>query len=71
MLYSEGVVGGQEGEAVGQLSDRPAERIVLVVGLGVLDVVAADDFVVAVAVVGLPTKEIDLTEEPGERLEKH
>jgi hypothetical protein len=62
VFATEGIGRVQQGETVGEVTDRSADLVVFVIGLGVLDVVAAHYVMVAVGRVGFPFEEVDFLE---------
>lgn len=62
VFTAEGVGGVQQGETVRKVTDRSTDLVIFVIGLGVLDVVAAHYVMVAVGGVGFPFKEVDFLE---------
>lgn len=65
MLPSHRVLWVQQRKAVAKVSDRAADLVIFVVGLRVLDVVAAHHVVFTMALVRLPFEKINLPEKPG------
>lgn len=63
MFATGGVFGGEEGEAVGELSQRSAETVVLVVILRLLDHVSSNDCLVAMTIVRLVCDKVCLSQE--------